>query len=227
MSDQVSRSRRPEPPPLRIFLSHTRELRERPAERSFVGAAEDAVIRAGHAVADMAYFAARDSEPSEYCTRMVARADVYVGIIGFRYGATLPGRQGTSYTELEFERATELALPRLILLLRDGAPFGPPVVQRGEDGDRQRAFRKRLLRDAGLTVAWVGSPAETELALFHALVDLTQIAHLWPRARPAATRPRERERRWGGRRAAGSPGRERRECVHSPECCRHRLRGCR
>ncbi len=203
MSDQMSPSRRPGPPPLRVFLSHTRELREHPAGRSFVGAAEDAVIRAGHAVADMAYFAARDSEPSEYCTRMVARADVYVGIIGFRYGAAVPGRLGTSYTELEFERATELGLPRLILLLRDGAPFVRPAVQRGEDGDRQRAFRKRLLRDAGLTVAWVGSAAETELALFHALVELApRIAHLSPRARPAATRPRARERRWCGSRRA-------------------------
>jgi hypothetical protein len=208
MSDQVSRWRCPGPPPRRVFLSHTRELREHPAGRSFVGAAEDAVIRAGHAVVDMAYFAARDSEPSESCTSMVARAGVYVGIIGFRYGAAVPGRAAMSYTELEFEAATRLGLQRLILLLRDGAPFAPPALQPAEDADRQREFRKRLLRDAGLTVAWVGSPAETELALFHALVELApRIAHISPRARSAATGPRARERRWcGSRRAAGPPG---------------------
>ena len=91
------------------------------------------------------------------------------------------------------------------------------------------AFRKRLLRDAGLIVAWVGSPAETELALFHALVELApRIAHRWPPSRPAATAPRERERRWcESRRPAGSPGRKQGECVHLPERCRFPLPGCR
>ena len=91
------------------------------------------------------------------------------------------------------------------------------------------AFRKRLLRDAGLTVAWVGSPAETELALFHALVEVApRIAHRWSPSRPAATTPRECEMRWyGSQHPAGSPGREQGECVHLPERCWFPLPGCR
>ena len=45
--------------PLRIFLSHTSELREHPSERSYVAAAEAAVMHAGHAISNIAYFAGR------------------------------------------------------------------------------------------------------------------------------------------------------------------------
>ncbi len=64
--------------PLQIFLSHTSELREHPRERSFVVAAESAVTRAGHAISNMAYFAARDTEPAEYCTAEVKGADTVI-----------------------------------------------------------------------------------------------------------------------------------------------------
>jgi hypothetical protein len=153
--------------PWRVFLSHTSDLREHPNERSFVAAAEAAVVRAGHAVTDMAYFVARDSEPAAYCARMVAQANLYVGIIGHRYGAEVRGCPHQSYTELEFETATQLEVPRLVFLLHDSAAPPPDA----DHSDRQVAFRRRL-QDSGVTTVWVHSPGELELSLLHALVEL-------------------------------------------------------
>src|SRR5215467_1504493 len=128
--------------PLRVFLGHTSDLREHPRERSYVAAAESAVMRAGHAVTNMAYFAARDAEPADYCVAEVERADVFVGIIGMRYGATVRGRPEVSYTELEFEAATAAGIPRLILLVKDDAEGLPAVDQPADHRGRQESFRR-------------------------------------------------------------------------------------
>src|SRR5215831_2932256 len=144
-----------------VFLSHTSDLRTFPRKRSYVVAAEAAVARAGDAVIDMAYFTARDSRPADYCRQMVARADVYAGIIGPSYGSPVQDRPELSYTELEFEAAGQRGLPRLIFL----------VAGRSVGSGRQAAFRRRLL-ESGLTVCTVDSPAELELRLYQALVEL-------------------------------------------------------
>src|SRR5439155_24253209 len=98
-------------------------------------------------------------------------ADVFVGIIGLRYGATVQGRPDLSYTELEFKAATAAKRPRLILLIKDDAPDLPIVDQPVEHSSRQNAFRQRL-QQVGVTVAKVVSPAELEICLYQALMEL-------------------------------------------------------
>nr|MDT0663752.1 DUF4062 domain-containing protein [Micromonospora sp. DSM 115978] len=160
-------------PPWRVFLSHTSELRRLPAGRSFVNAAESAVIRLGHVPVDMDYFPAEDNDPAQMCRRRVTDCDVYVGIIGFLYGTAVPG-MNVSYTEFEFDTASDLGMERLIFVLDPDRTEGPrSLLVDKHFGDRQDAFRERV-QTAGLTVKKVTSPDELDTQLSHALGQLRQ-----------------------------------------------------
>jgi hypothetical protein len=158
---------RPGRPPRRVFISHTSDHHPALGQPAHVAAARSAVIRAGEAMIDMAFFTAHAADPADYCARMVATADVYVGIVGYDYGSPVRGRPEVSYSELEFEAASRHGLPRLVFL-REDAPErrSSPALD-----PRQAAFRRRL-RDAGLTTGGFASPAQLETRLYQALVEL-------------------------------------------------------
>src|SRR6266702_8894670 len=130
-----------------VFVSHTSDMAQVPEGRSFVQAALDAVGRAKMAPVDMRYFAARDGRPADYCRQRVRECEVYVAVVGFRYGS-LVACEEVSYTELEFLTASEAGMPRLIFLLDEAA--SPPGLG---DPDRNAVagFRRRLAL-AGLIV---------------------------------------------------------------------------
>ena len=104
-------------PRWRVFISHTSELRDFPKGTSYVAAAERAIIAAGHVPVDMTDFPAADQAPADLCIDRVRSCDVYIGMLGTRYGSLVRDKPNVSYTELEFDTATEAGLDRLVFLL--------------------------------------------------------------------------------------------------------------
>ena len=130
----------------RVFVSHTSELRDFPAGGSYVAAVEQAISACGHVIVEMAGFPAADQPAAELCRDLVRSCDVYVGVLGARYGSVVRDMPQVSYTELEFDTAAEAGLHRLVFVLdAAAAEAGIPLSRRAdpESGARQEAFRRR------------------------------------------------------------------------------------
>src|SRR5664280_2869677 len=104
-------------PRWRVFVSHTSELRDYPDDGSYIAAVERAVSAAGHVIVDMADFAAADQAPAQLCVEKVTGCDVYVGVLGTRYGSPVRDRTEVSSTGLGFDTASQAGWERLVFLL--------------------------------------------------------------------------------------------------------------
>ena len=112
-----------------------------------MAAAEAAVSRAGDAITDMAYFPVRDGKPAGYCRVRVRGCDVYVGLIGLRYGSPVRDQPEVSYTELEFQAAAEAGLRRLVFFLDEAAAVPIPPGQLLDNDPGCRRGSGRSVRD--------------------------------------------------------------------------------
>ncbi len=110
-------------------------------------AAVEAILTAGHIPAGMELFGAGDESQLEVIKQWIADSDVYVLILGARYGSLEP-RSRRSYTELEYDFAVENNKPYFALVLSDEAvslklqELGITVV---DHPDHLSDFRKKVL----------------------------------------------------------------------------------
>ena len=150
----------------RVFLSHTSELRNFPEKgTSYVAEAERAISAAGHVIVDMADFPAADQPAAQVCAERVRGCEVYVGVLGTRYGSPVRDKPEVSYTELEFDTATAAGLPRLVFLLDTAAAdVGIPLdaADRSRSSGRGRRRSAAGCRPAGWSRS--RSPARTSSA---------------------------------------------------------------
>lgn len=171
------------PASLRVFLSHTSEFAAYPAGRSFVRAAVDAVLKAGHHPVDMSYFSATDRRAADHCRRQVLDCDLYIGLLGFRYGSPVRDQTDVSYTQLEYLTAGAAGIPRLVFMLEsaDGLvdEFRDPLY-----AERQWEFRRQVVAD--LVVQRFATVDQLETAILQALARFPELVvdHQPPVKRP-------------------------------------------
>lgn len=114
------------------------------------GAARRVIEAMGFEYVGMEGFGPREDEPDVTCWREVAGCDLYVGLLGWRYGSH-PHGSNQSFTEREYRYARLLDMPCYVLLAADGLRDDELAShpEASEHLDRQIAFRRRVQEDPG------------------------------------------------------------------------------
>lgn len=124
-----------------IFVSST--FIDLEAHRRLV---RDAIARLELTFKAMEFFGALPDTPKAECLRLVRASNIFVGIIGMRYGFIDPD-DGKSMTQLEYEEAQAIRLPTLMYLIdEEHHPVLPKFVDTGAGAEKLLAFKGQLKR---------------------------------------------------------------------------------
>ena len=119
---------------LQVFVSSTYlDLKQ---ERQ---AAVSAILSAGHIPAGMELFTAGDQSQMEVIKQWIDQSDVYLLILGSRYGSIEPETE-KSYTHLEYEYAVSKNKPLFACVIKDSA-IEPRVQELGKMFLKQEIHR--------------------------------------------------------------------------------------
>jgi len=165
---------------LQIFISstYTDLIYERQA-------AIEAILKSGHIPAGMELFTAGDRSQWEVIQRWIMDADIYMLILGGRYGSIEPV-SGTSYTELEYDFAVSCGKPYFAVVidektLADRAKLRGPDVTEKDHPDKLKAFRTKVLSKIS---SFFSDPKDVKLTVLETVPQLASEYKLsgWVRA---------------------------------------------
>ncbi len=131
----------------------------------------------------MEHLPASDADAIEASLRLVDEAAVYLGLFAHRYGH-VPAGQELSVTEMEYNRAIERGIPRLIFLMHDDHPLRAGDVETGPGAEKVKALKERLSKER--VVAFFKSPDDLRARVISSLVAHREQARK-AAAPPAAT----------------------------------------
>lgn len=97
------------------------------------------------AVKGMEVFGARTEEPIETCLSEVEKCEVFIGILGMRYGS-IDEKTGKSFVQREYETAKEKSLAIRIYLIDEKKPLIPPILTDFDESAKKLRDFKELLQ---------------------------------------------------------------------------------
>jgi hypothetical protein len=123
---------------LRVVISST--VCDLPVHR---GQVMDACLRQGMFPVMMEHLPATDAEAISASRRMVDDSDVYLLVLAHRYGY-IPKGYEISVTEMEYNRAVERNIPRLVFLMDDDHPIKASDVETGDGAANLKALKDQI-----------------------------------------------------------------------------------
>ena len=154
---------------LQVFVSST--YKDLQAERA---AAVQAILRAGHIPAGMELFVAGDESQWETIKRWIDDCDAFLLLLGERYGSIEP-KSGKSYTQLEYEYATERGKRFFALVLNPewiDKKFGVLCAEASDAHRTEHAsFKQTVLSKSS---AFVGDEKDIRTEVITSLAEIDQ-----------------------------------------------------
>ncbi|MDQ1557479.1 MAG: hypothetical protein QOD32_539 [Pyrinomonadaceae bacterium] len=138
---------------------------------------EDACLRQGMFPTMMERLPASDAEAISTSLAMVDEADIYVGVFAHRYGYVPKegNPQQISVTQMEYERAVERKIPRLIFVIDKKHPLGDFTIEdidKGESAEKLAQFKARV--ETENIVNFFKSPTDLRAHVINSLSKLRQ-----------------------------------------------------
>lgn len=125
----------------------------------------DACLRQGAFPLMMEHLPASPRDAITESLALVDRADIYLGVFGHRYG-WIPSGHEISITEMEYQRAIERQIPRLIFFMHEDHPITVSQVDI-ENAQRLRKFKERIQQTQ--VVSFFHSPADLRAQVIDSL----------------------------------------------------------